>query len=178
MKDLLLEYLCENVGSTIDLEQLLRIQAVLTEEDATKIVLSEFPFLIEKPLLRNRVEDVIFNRLTKTLPDDLEVSFSEFDELYNKVAGVIHNISHERLITGFTREDLESFMLLKLHQMMRRGQYNPAKNPGKLTSFYAVAFNNLITDLNRCKNRALNKCDSDALYDCLNIDTTKGQPFI
>ena len=150
---------------------------MLTDAEARDLIWKEFPFLVERPLLRDRVEKVFVNRLTKKLPTDKDISAIEFNEKYNQLHYLINSIARERLVYGFTKEDMESFMLLKLHQIMRRGLYDPQKNPGKETSFYAVAFNNLINDINRCKNRAIDKCDSDGLYDALSLDTTEGQPF-
>jgi hypothetical protein len=177
MKDRLLEYLCSQVDSPIDVGQMMVISEVITEEEAKEIIERDFPFLIEMPLLRNRVEDVLFNRLTQLRDDDLEVTQSDFDARYRQLEGLIRSIAMQRLVTGFTSDDLESFMLLKLHQTMRRNLYDPEKAK-KMRSFYSVTFNNLINDLNRCKNRAIDKCDSDGMYDRLNIDTTPGMPFI
>ena len=150
---------------------------MLTEEEARDLIWREFPFLVERPLLRDRVEKVFVNRLTKKLPTDKEVPVHVFNEKYEQLHYLINSIARERLVYGFTKEDMESFMLLKLHQILRRGLYDPKKNPGKETTFYAVAFNNLINDINRCKNRAISKCDADGLYDATSLETTEGQPF-
>jgi hypothetical protein len=177
-KKLLLEYLSECVRPDMTEKEVHTLTrafvevALLTEDRCTELVDAEYQFLREKKLLRDRVEPVIFNRLVT----HTEVSQDTFNNMMAQLGGLIHNIARERLVTGFTVEDMESYMTLKVYQILARKLYDPERH--KAISYFATAFTNLINDLNRCKNRAEVYCDSDALYTAMEIDTAEGQPYL
>ena len=177
-KKLLLDYLSESVRPHMTEQEVHTLTrafvevAQLTEDKCSELVDKDFPFLRDCTLLRDRVEPVLFNRLVT----HTEVSQDTFNDMMAQLGGLIHNIAHERLVTGFTVEDMESYMTLKVYQILAKKQYDPDRN--KAISYFATAFTNLINDLNRCKNRAEVYCDSDALYTAMEIDTAEGQPYL
>lgn len=181
MKQILLEYLESQFKPDMTADELHKLARsvveaeYLSDEDCKTIIEKEFPFLVDKQALHDKVEKVIVNRLTTSLPTDIEVSDMEYSNLMCQIEDLITSTAKHRLVHGFTSEDLESFLVMKVYQVMKRGQYDPTK-PAK--PYFARVFRNLINDINRCKDRALKSCDDDALYDALSIDTAPGQPFL
>lgn len=147
----------------------------LSEEQCKQLVEDKFPFLVEKELMRDRVERVITTGLNKTKPDDKEVTYLDYMTVVTQVEGIIHNMSHERIVMGFTPEDLESFMEMKIHQVLRRGQYDFNRSA---KSYFQFVFRNLINDINKCKDSAVKSCDLDAMVDCVDLNNVKGQDWL
>ena len=116
---------------------------------------------------REKVEEVIIKRLTKKNKTDKEISDKEFNQTLENIGSLVNYFARERKIMGFTDDDLKSFMHLKIHQVLRRGQYNPKKSRFR---FFVRVFNNLFNDINRCKNAYLKETDRDAIDDCQSLD--------
>ena len=148
---------------------------LMSDEACKQIIEDNFPHLIEKENLHDRVEQGIIKRLTKVMPKDSAVSQRDYDAIISQVEGVIINISRERIVMGFTPEDLESFMKMKVYQVLSRKQYD-YKRPAK--TYFQFIFKNLVNDINRGKDSALKECDVDALSDCLDLNKIKGQDFL
>ena len=114
---------------------------------------------------REYVEYIIINRLIKQKPTDVLVPDEDYFKLCDMLNTTIKRLSRERKIMGFTQEDLESFMYLKIYQVLQRGQYNFKNSPYR---YFLFIFRNLFNDINRIKNRAIsNGLGRDALDDCV-----------
>lgn len=178
MKQLLLDFFDE-LRPGADDEETKKLAKVIvairfsTEEQCRELVIKDFPFLLKRQPVHERVEHIFVERLNAKRDDDIDVPYEQFQALSDRLDHLISSIARERLVQGFTAEDMESFMMLKLHQVLRRGQYDPTRDPKK---FFPFVFNNLINDINRCKNRALKHCDADALHDCVSLDPSHDRP--
>jgi len=116
---------------------------------------------------RERVEEIMINRFM--LDKDEPIT----DTTYKYIMSVIDNpqddsgggsllwqIANSRKIQGFTNEDLYSLMCMQVHQVLRRGMYNPQQSP---FAFFKVVLNQMLNDMNRRKDVALKYGDEDAL---------------
>lgn len=116
---------------------------------------------------RERVEEIMTNRFL--LDKDEPIT----DTTYKYIMSVIDNpqddssggsllwqIANSRKIQGFTNEDLYSLMCMQVHQVLRRGMYNPQQSP---FAFFKVVLNQMLNDMNRRKDVALKYGDEDAL---------------
>lgn len=112
-------------------------------------------------------------RLLRKNKTDKKVEDQDYEELMKKVKNSIKYFSTKRTVLGFTPQDMESFMGMKVHQILRRGLYDAEKGHWR---FFNKVFNNLINDVNRCKddylagNRGIKKCDEDGLDELENSD--------
>lgn len=114
---------------------------------------------------REYVDIVITSQLIRPKPNDKIVPNDEFHALIAHLEPTIYKVANDRFIPGFTSEDLESFMHMKVHQVLRRGKYDPAR-PAR--PFFQVTFNFLLNDINRMRNKAIADCmRQDALDDAL-----------
>ena len=113
---------------------------------------------------RERVEKIILSRLLSKDGDVRKVPDTEFNGLLTQLNFLLKYCSRERKIMGFTSDDLYSFLVLKLHQILRRDQFN--EKLGK-RQFFFKSFNNFLNDVERLKNRTIKKnFDKDAIDDC------------
>jgi hypothetical protein len=118
---------------------------------------------------RDHVEEIIIRRLLDHSRDKKEVSNIEFDKIVCQLRLMMEAMAKQRKILGFTSEDLYSFEIMKLHQILRRNQYNPIKSHHRL---FIIAFNNLFNDINRLKNNAFSKFSkyySDPIDECVSL---------
>jgi hypothetical protein len=99
---------------------------------------------------REYVEETIINRLLDKSKDRKEIPEAEFRIFLMRLNSLMRYFARERKIMGFTEEDLFSFMVIKLHQVLRRGQYDEKKSQYR---FFIKTFNNLFNDINRIKDR-------------------------
>jgi hypothetical protein len=114
---------------------------------------------------REYVETMIVNRLNKQKPDDREVGYLEYCSVMGAIEGYINSTAKNVIIPGFTAEDLESFMGMKVHQILRRGQYDHDRKPHAL---FSRAFKNLLADIVRMRKKAIeNGMEEDILDNCL-----------
>ena len=111
---------------------------------------------------REKVEYIVIKRLCSKTKDKKVVSDEEFNHLKGQLDPVMHQLANERRIEGFSQEDLYSFLLLKLHQLLRRNQYDG--RPKFHRYFYRV-FTHFLNDVERLKNRYSKIYDRDALDD-------------
>lgn len=117
---------------------------------------------------REKVEEIMIKRLCRRTPQDAKIPDQAFKQLTKRLESMINWLARDRKILGFTEEDLRSFMLLKLHQVLRRRLYDDKQSQYR---FFIKVFNNLFNDINRCKNEYLkNENNKDALDDCVSYD--------
>lgn len=129
---------------------------------------------------RERVERIMIDRFM--LDSDQTIS----DEAYKLVMSIIDNplddehegsllwqIANSRKVQGFTNEDLYSLMCMQVHQVLRRGMYDPVHPKHNIFGFFKVVFNQMINDLNRRKDVALKYSDEDALDTYLPLNDNK-----
>jgi hypothetical protein len=112
---------------------------------------------------RDKVDKIIVERLCDRGKDIIEVKEEDFNQLSANLTPLINYFARERKVQGFTEEDFKSFMFLKLHQVLRRGLYDAKRSRYR---FFIKTFNNLITDINRVKNKWIKEMDEDALDTC------------
>lgn len=105
--------------------------------------------------LREYLERFIVARLSRRWPDETYVSDREFREMASRLDVVMFRILEETALDSFSEDDLESFMLMKLHQMMRRSKFDPDR--GKHHQLAYVAFRNLMRDILLMERRALSR---------------------
>ena len=108
---------------------------------------------------REYVELMTINRLSdkggRTVPSE------EFQAMITKIDDLIESTSRRSDITGFTQEDIKSFFGMKVHQALRRGEYNCKRNPH---SYFATVFSNMLHNLHRDMERSRkNLMSEDAL---------------
>ncbi|MHA1591191.1 MAG: hypothetical protein ACTSUP_01645 [Candidatus Heimdallarchaeaceae archaeon] len=103
---------------------------------------------------REYVEIMTCRRLNRHLPDDREVPIDEFNALWNRISTLVNSLSHNTKIRGFSTDDLRGFFAMKVHQTLRRNQYNKNLPP---FGFYKTNFDNLLKNLNRELNNTENK---------------------
>jgi len=120
---------------------------------------------------REKVEAVMIKNLCRKKKTDREVSDQEYLELMVRIENIIDYFAKERKVQGFTPEDMESFMGLKVHQILRRNLYDQNRGYYK---FFNKVFYHLINDINKCKNNHLKECDEDAIDNNLTFDDRKG----
>ena len=118
---------------------------------------------------REYVEQIMVHRLIKPCENEVEVDDVLFQELSKELQKIINSMAKYRNIMGFTCEDLESFMYLKLHQLLRQQKCNFATpySHKQVYPFFRASFNNLLNDINRMTQRAISAGMSrDAMDDC------------
>jgi hypothetical protein len=101
--------------------------------------------------IREHVEEVYVNRLTRMLPDEVEVSQHELERMLAQLDLVYYRILNKWYLPGFTDDDLISLMHLKTYQMLRRGKYDYDR---KAHSLFYQAFDNMMKDMSRSIERA------------------------
>ena len=106
---------------------------------------------------REYVEIMTCKRLNRELPTDKEVNTDEFNELWNKLDNLTGSLSKNTRIKGFSDDDLKGFFAMKVHQTLRRGQFDRKRPP---FGFYAKSFNLLLRNINRNVNNAEKKLHS------------------
>lgn len=89
-------------------------------------------------------------RLSKRSPDDLFVPDHVFEAYRRQILPVMQRVVREVHVPSFTKEDLDSFMLMKLHQMLRRNQLGDRNYMGQCYR----AFRNLFADMIRRQDAA------------------------
>lgn len=77
----------------------------------------------------------------------VEPVFKHLLPVFDVVIAKILRMTH---IPMFTDEDLESFMYLKAHQLIRQQKWDTSRNP---YGFFTAAFTNLMRDIIRRQNR-------------------------
>jgi len=118
---------------------------------------------------REEVERIIVERLCDREKDKKEVKEEEFNVIIKKLNSLMNYFARERKVQGFTDDDFRSFMVLKLHQVLRRDIYDENKSHYR---FFIKVFNNLITDINRTKDRYLKHMDADGIDTCIGFGST------
>jgi len=117
---------------------------------------------------REKVEEIILNRLLATAPIN-QVSDDDFQRLLSKLQPKLLHYSNSYKIIGFTNEDLYSFLVMKVHQIMRDGLYDLQTNDSR---FFNRVFNNFLIDIYRLTRRHYfqNKYDKDWIDECIWVD--------
>jgi len=118
---------------------------------------------------REKVEEIILNRLLIHTPNEIEISNIEFQDLLTRLNDKLNYYSRHYYIKGFTNEDLYSFLVLKLHQVLRRNSYDLKMSDSR---FFNIVFRNFIIDIQATLNRNYisQKYDTDCLDDCIITD--------
>ena len=108
------------------------------------------------------------------LDHDLTISDDAFNYIMSQLDdphdSMLWKIARHRKILGFTDEDLYSLMYMQVHQVLRRGMYDPRRSP---RAFFSTVFNKMLNDMNRRKDVALKEGDIDALDLYLPYDDNK-----
>jgi len=125
------------------------------------------PFEVTNPnnpdYFRERVDNFMFGRLNNCREDEVAVPDWLYEGIMYQISPLVDSIAQQRLVQGFTSEDLRSFMGMKVHQVLRRRQFDLRKAPGP---FFKAVFNNMFNDLNKMKDNALK---GDFSADCLDF---------
>lgn len=103
---------------------------------------------------REHVEERILARLTKREEGEMDVHPAIRNLIELRVEPVIHKLSTDTYIPGLTNEDLESFFWMKVNQVLRQGKYDGSR-PAEV--FFGVVFKNLIRDIVRMRDKAINR---------------------
>lgn len=82
----------------------------------------------EEVYVREYVEYMITQRLNTRYYGEKEIDNDRFEQVINKIKPLIDSTAKNNNIPGFTEEDLEGLLLMKVNQLMRRGNLDFQKN--------------------------------------------------
>jgi hypothetical protein len=101
---------------------------------------------------RDYIDTLICQRLNRNAENEASVDPQVFHDVLTKMSPVITRVTERTKIPGFTQDDLESYLFMKTHQILRRNQWDRSR---PVYGVFSVAYTNLIRDIVRMRNRCL-----------------------
>lgn len=116
------------------------------------------------------IEESMLRRLSDRSKDVQMVSPQEFSHIMASMDDMLDKLAARTKVPGVTSEDLKSLYGMKVHQTLRRGNYDRTRNPR--TFFYQV-LSNMNRDMNRLVGVAeRQQLDADGFEHSFLVDTT------